>query len=384
MDFINHIDISNLSLSTSETIALIIFCFAFATQLFYYIGIYSRLLWFKGYKEKTTEKPVSLIICARNEESNLKKNLPLILNQEYSDYEVIVVNDCSGDESYRVLADFKEEYSHLKVTTIHEDEKFSHGKKLALTLGIKAAKHDLLLMTDADCYPESKNWLRNMQANFTDETDIVLGYGGYLPQRGFVDKIIRFDTLFIALQYFSYTLAGFPYMGVGRNLAYRKKRFFENKGFASHMHIKSGDDDLFINKVATKANTRIELNPESSTISFPKKSFKEWRVQKKRHLTTGGKYQLSHKLLLGGEAISRFLFYLSFVYLIISNLLIYYILGCFVIRLLLQLIVFKITMKRLNERDLLLYSLLLDVLLPIFNVGFMVSNFTTNKKNKWK
>jgi glycosyltransferase involved in cell wall biosynthesis len=366
-------------------ILLVVFVLSFFIQLFYYLAIFSRIVFYKRKDEKVPELPVSVIICAKNESKNLKKFLQSILTQDYPDYEVVVVNDCSTDDTKKILYEFVEKYRNLKVTSIEKDKIFFHGKKLALTIGIKAAKNDLLLLTDADCYVKSKNWLRSMQQNFSDKTEIVLGYGGYETHKGLLNKLIRYDTLFIALQYFTFALAGCPYMGVGRNLAYRKFLFFKNKGFASHVHLNSGDDDLFINNVALKENTKIEFCKQSHIRSVPEPTFKKWLKQKSRHITTYKYYKTKHKVILGGEVLSRMLYYCSFLMLlIIFNYYIKYIIGVFILRMIVQLIIIKKTMKRLNEKYLLLSSLLFDIILPFIILNIKISNFVIRKRNKWR
>ena len=356
----------------------------FPEQLTYYLFVYSRILFYKQKDRHTSNEPVSVIICARNEVENLKKYLPIVLTQDYPNYEVIVVNDCSCDESEETLAVLQTKYPRLRVTTINEDKKFYHGKKLALTIGIKAAKNELLLLTDADCYPVDKNWINRMQQNFTDKTEIVLGYGGYINKKGWLNRLIRFDTFFIALQYFGLTLAGKPYMGVGRNLAYRKSTFFKNKGFARYSYILSGDDDLFINNIAKKNNIKIEIDKTSHTRSLPKTTLKKWLTQKRRHLTTGKYYKAKSKFILGLEILSRNFFYLSFIILLVLKFNYKIILIAFLIRLLLQSIIIKKGMNRLQEKGFLLLTTLFDIILPIINFYLLISNYLITKHNKWK
>jgi biofilm PGA synthesis N-glycosyltransferase PgaC len=369
----------------SAQIVFIAYCAAFLIQILFWLVIFSRLIFYKPVNSITAKEPVSVIICARNEEENLRKNLPVILEQEYPDFEVVVINDCSADGTEKYLDKLIENYSFLKSTTIKEDRKFRHGKKLALTIGIKAAKNDLLLLTDADCRPESSHWIETIQRNFSEGTSIVLGYGGYSEETGLLNTIIRFETLYIALQYLNYSLARLPYMGVGRNLAYRKSLFLSNKGFATHSHILSGDDDLFVNEVANRRNTSIEISKESHTHSEAKKTWKEWYFQKKRHLTTGPGYKFSIKLLLSLEVLSRLILYAGFVFLLVSESSAYLAITVpFLIRTFIFLTIFRITGFRLKEKHLLLPSLLLDLLLPLFNIYILFSNFAEARRNRWK
>jgi cellulose synthase/poly-beta-1,6-N-acetylglucosamine synthase-like glycosyltransferase len=365
-------------------IVLGLFIISLLIQLFYYLYFYSRT----GFAKKTVKKagpsPVSIIICARDEAHNLREFLPSILSQDYPDYEVIVVNDCSEDGTQDLLEEFQKKYKNLRISTIKKDAKFKHGKKFALLIGIKAAKHEWLLLTDADCYAESDKWLSTMQKNFTEKTDIVIGYGGYQKGKGILNNFIRYETTFIAMQYFGFAMAGFPYMGVGRNLAYRKSFFFENKGFSSHYHLVSGDDDLFVNKLATRDNTKTEYSINSHIRSIPESTFNEWIKQKKRHLVTGMFYRRRDKILLGGEVISRILFYSSLIYLLASQTLILWILGGFVLRLICQLIIFKYAMIKLEEKHLLLSSLIYDVASPLLNFGIFITNLSTQHRPSWK
>mgnify|MGYP006282780477 CR=1 FL=1 len=356
-------------------------------QLIYYIFVYGKVLLYKtSSEEKHNSKlpPISVIICARDEEENLEKNLPTFLEQNYDHYEVVVVNDCSTDDSDMVLKRLKNKYPHLKTTEIKKDQKFSHGKKLAVTVGIKAAKNEHLLFTDADCYAESKNWIQAMASKFDESTSIVLGYGGYKHYPGLLNTLIRYDTLIIALQYLTYAMAGFPYMGVGRNMAYKKTLFFNNKGFAGHYHIDSGDDDIFINQTATKQNTKIQISKESIIRSEPKRSFRAWFKQKTRHLRSSSFYSKKTKWRLLTEVYSRMLFYATFILSLVFFTDYYtYIIGIFLFRYFFQLLILNNISKRLNEKYLLLLSLFYDLLIPLFNFMGIISNKIAARNKKW-
>lgn len=252
---------------------LYIFYGAILIQLFYYWGIFSRLAFYKFKNQARKTQAVSVVICAKNEYHNLKENLPIILEQEYPDFEVIVVNDVSDDETYYLLKVLSDKYPHLKIVNFVDNVNFFSGKKFPLTIGIKSAKNDIILLTDADCKPHSMKWIEQMQEQFHSGTEIVLGYGKYKEEPSFLNKIIRFDTLQIAIQYLSMALAGKAYMGVGRNLAYRKNLFYRQNGFINHYKVKSGDDDLFVNAAASDKNTKIMISSDSHTISTAKKHF---------------------------------------------------------------------------------------------------------------
>ena len=264
---------------------------------------------------------------------------------------MIVVNDNSVDESKYVIAELQKDFKNLQHVELKHEAKGIPGKKYPLSIGIKEAKHEVLLLTDSDCVPASEFWIQKMQDAYTNGVEVVLGYGAYHKRPGLLNKLIRFETFHSALQFFSYALAGIPYMGVGRNLSYKKGLFFQVKGFSSLNHIPSGDDDLFINKVATKKNTAIVIDPDAVTLSEPKKKFSEWIKQKNRHYTTAKYYKPLHKFLLGLYSFTQFLFYPAFV----AALMFFdwrYVVGVFALRMLSIYFIYLNAMRKLNERDL--------------------------------
>lgn len=331
-----------------------IFCGAAFFQLFYFLFFYLRLA---NYKPKTVQvtqyPPVSIIICARNEDTNLKKNLPKILAQDYPAFEVIVVDDNSEDGTTEYLFFLSQKEPRLKRTKTGNSNRMMAGKKFPLTLGLKAAANELVLLTDADCYPASNQWLKTMVSGYAGGKEIVLGYGAYEKQPGALNRRIRYETVLTAINYLSFALARLPYMGVGRNLSYNKTLFFNTNGFFDHRHIPSGDDDLFINKVATKRNTEIVITPDAFTYSEPKETRDEWIEQKTRHLSTAKFYRFKHKFWLGLQPISHILFWITSVYLLCILFAYWYIVAAtFVLRWILLRYTFTQAMNKLDEKDL--------------------------------
>lgn len=357
---------------------------SFIIQVSYHAIVFSRFAFSRaGKKIPQHFPPVSVIICARNEVKNLRQFLPLFLDQDYPEFQVVLVNDCSWDETEEYLEEMEKKFSRLKVVTIKEQEKYRHSKKFAVALGIKGAKYEWLLHTDADCQPAGRNWIRSMAACFEGKTEMVIGYGAYQKQRGLINKWIRFDAAFAAIQYLSFALLRKPYMGTGRNLAYTKSLFFKNKGFASHYHILSGDDDLFVNETATSSNAVALTDPESFTCSVPKKTFKEWWRQKKRHLSTGRHYHVKHKFWLGLYFVSMFLFHLSLFFLLIVNFQVKIAVTILIMRLLIQLIVLGKSFAKLREKDLIWYIPLFDLFITlIYPPLSFITAFTKNQT--WK
>lgn len=319
-------------------------------QLLYFFILYLRLaIYKKPVINAQAEKPVTIIICARNEIENLKKFLPSILNQNYSQFEVIVANDNSWDGTSDYLLELSQQYPNLKEVKYIENERYPKGKKFVLTLAIKAAKHELLLLTDADCEPASAEWLRLMQHHYSNrETHLVLGYSPYKNTGGFLNRFVRFETFYTALQYLSFALIKAPYMGVGRNLSYRKSLFFAYKGFASHNHILSGDDDLFVNETANKTNTVIEIDKQAFVYSEGKKTWSEFWQQKSRHLSTGHHYKRKFKFWLGLYSVTHILTYAFVIALLCFEPVRWFALGAYGLRLIAQYAIFGPIMKKLH------------------------------------
>jgi len=329
--------------------------------------------------------PVSIIICAKNEAENLKQFLPFVMTQDYPEYQVVVVNDSSEDDSELILAKIKNEYPHLYFTSIPKDQIFSHGKKLALTVGVKAATHEYLVFTDADCKPASNQWLKEMVKGFEPEgKEIVIGFGGYLKQKGLINALVRYDTFFTALQYMGFALSNKPYMGVGRNLAYKKELFNKNGGLKKYANILSGDDDLFVKETANKKNISVIFNPDSHTISIPSKSLNDWILQKARHLTTASKYKFSVKAELFFEPFFREFFWFLVFYIIIFSNFAFVAIGFLMLNFIVKTIVWQRAAKVLSQGKTYRYLWFLDFLHPWLLLWAYLTNKIGRKNNKWK
>lgn len=353
-------------------------------QVIIYFLIYGRFVFLKSTEKVPSNLPVSVIVCAKNEADNLRNNLPHILDQNYSNFEVVLINDSSQDETLEVMEEFAQSYPNIKIVNVKEVEAFWGNKKYALTLGIKASKNELLLLTDADCKPVSKSWITEMTCQLNNDKEIVLGYGAHTKVRNsFLNKLVRFETLITAIRFFSFAKLGIPYMGVGRNLAYKKSTFFKTNGFMSHMRIKSGDDDLFINQIATAENTSICFGENSFTTSKAKTTFASWLNQKRRHISTSKYYQPKHKIALTAIYLVQFLFWTLTAVLIIFYHKIYFVIGLMLFRLLLQYIILGIASKRLAAKDLIIVIPFLEIFLIFSQLYIFIRNIIS-KPDYWK
>lgn len=329
----------------------------------------------------TNTNPVSVIVCAHNELQNIEKLLPKLKSQNHPDFEIIIIDDRSDDGTYDFLLDAKGE--QVKVVTINQVHDHINAKKFAITMGVKAAKNDILLFIDADCTPKSNNWILEMTACVQPETEFVLGVSMYEKRKGFLNLFIRYETLLTAINYIGFAICGNPYMGVGRNLAYRKSMFLKSNGFNKYQHVTGGDDDLLVNHRANKSNTMVSLGEEALTISQPRTTWSGFFQQKIRHISVSKYYRFKDKVLLGLQNMSSSLFWIALISLaIVSNQ--YLIPGAlFLLRIILVVNLAYLTSKKLGDR---INPWLLPIMDLIYVPYIMVlgSVAILTKKVKWK
>ncbi len=277
---------------------------------FYYFHYFSSV---KQTAEPTNSDypPVSVVICARNAALILERNLPLWLEQDYPQFEIVVVDDCSGDETAYLLVTTAEREPLLKYVLLDPLVIKNQSKKLALSLGIKKAQYEHLLLTDADCIPSSNQWIKHMATQFSKNTSLVLGVSPVNSQsNSFLERMVQYENLMTAMNYLGMSIKGSPYMGVGRNLAYTKTLYNSVGGFSAHHHIPAGDDDLFVQSVANDQNTQVVIHPDAYCPTNGPQNFKHYWRQKMRHLFVGKFYTNAVKFRLGLFSISQLLFWI--------------------------------------------------------------------------
>ena len=365
-------------------IILYFFIFIVAVQILFYLGFFGKFAFAKAQKITPKKIPISVIVCAKNEEENVINFIPLLAEQNYPDFEIVLIDDASNDNTLAIFEDFEKQYPNVRLVKVQNNEAFWGNKKYALTLGIKAAKKEYLLFTDADCYPTSKEWITAMSSQFTMQKTIVLGYGKYEKiANSFLNKIIRFETLLTAVQYFSWAKMGHPYMGVGRNLAYKKEEFFNVNGFIEHMKVRSGDDDLFINQAANARNTAIAFMPESFTYSKPKTTYKDWIIQKRRHIATANYYKKFDKFQLGVFYCSQLLFILLAIILLAFQFQWIIVLSLFCLRYIISWTVIGFSAGKLKEKDVVYWYPVIELVLIFTQINIFITN-TFSKPVHWK
>ncbi|MES2811725.1 MAG: glycosyltransferase [Bacteroidota bacterium] len=369
-----------------EQFLLILFYFFIAVvtiQVVYYLFLFGKFSFAKPEENKVKHLSISVLVCAKNEEENLKKLIPLLIDQNYPSFEIVIIDDASSDDTRFLVEDFQKIYPNIKLVKVDNNETFWGNKKFALTLGIKAATKEYLLLTDADCFPNSENWIAEMSSHFTLHKTIILGYGGYEKEPGILNKLIRFETLLTATQYFAWAKLGKPYMGVGRNLAYKKDEFFKNNGFINHMKIRSGDDDLFINEAARNENTSIAFNPDGFTYSAPKRTFGEWFMQKRRHASTAKHYKTFDRSQLALFYLSQFLFFATPITLLALQYQWIIVLCLIVFRYIIAWISLGFSAGKLQEKDVMYWYPVLEIILIFTQLNVFFRNIFS-KPVTWK
>lgn len=365
-------------------IILWLFITAIILQLGYWIIIFSKVAFVKVPTQPIVQNdfPISVIICGYNEGHNFKKFLPQILEQDYPNFEVIVVNDRSTDDSEVILEQFKTQYAHLKVLNLKDFDRQQIGKKVALSKGLAAAKHEVVLLTDADCYPASNQWIQWMSSAVLSQ-DIGIAYVPFDKRAGFLNRFLRYDKIYIAIQYLSFALWGIPYMGAGANLIYKKQLFFKNKGFERHKHIASGDDDLFISEVGKQQGIAVTLHHESFIYCEPKETWASFYRQKTRHISTSVHYNWYHQILLGLLAYSHFGVYIGLFLLAYFGLINTLVIGLFAFRWLVMLLLYARITPKFKEQDMLLWLPIMDFLYIFYYIIFTFPLLKGND-NRWE
>jgi cellulose synthase/poly-beta-1,6-N-acetylglucosamine synthase-like glycosyltransferase len=360
------------------SLPVILFGVVLGIQILSFLGLLLAFLLPPG-ESPYAIRSVSIIVCARNEESNLRALIPLLLRQNHKDFEVIVVDDRSVDGTRDLMNIECQKDKRLKLIRVDYLPEAIDGKKHAITKGIERAGKEIVLLTDADCRPAGRDWVREMTLNFHDDCRIVLGYSPYLKTSGLLNTFIRFEALLTGIQYLGMARLGLPYMGVGRNLAYRKSFFMEGNGFSEIMEVTGGDDDLWVNRHANRYNTRICIGPASLVYSIPKRTWGSFLNQKLRHLSVGTRYRFIHKLVTGTFHASLILSWILGIFCIVLFQLPHFIFAFISLRLFLLIATVYVASGRLGDKFSPWPVMFLDFLYVIYYISTGLRALATRK-----
>jgi glycosyltransferase involved in cell wall biosynthesis len=383
-----------MAIDTTGIFLLSALAFFLLVQIVYYWVFLAKPYYYREKIKKgkitfpESNPPVSVIIYAKNETENLQNFLPLVLEQDYPEYEVIVVNDDSSGDSEDVLKRLESQYKQLYHTYIPQGTKNLSRKKLGLSLGIKAAKYDVLLFTEADSRPTDKKWIKSMAKHFSRKKSIVLGWSVFEKQGGVIAKYIAFDYFFSNMQMIAMALLHRPYGANSRNLAYKKEHFTAQKGYSKHRFLQMGEDDLFVNEIATKDNIAVELSPES-IITIKQEGIFEWKEMKINRAITQAFYKKGQVIFWRIELWSRFFFLASVVACAVYDFWNIWLpsaaLLAILLRLFSQLFVINKTAGGLGLKKFRVMIPMFDLIQPFVNICFyMYRLFGNYKKYTWK
>lgn len=378
MDFLYY-KFDTLGLSLAIALGCLIFL-----QILHFIIVYGRTAFYKGSK-KVNDKlySVSVVLCVKNEAHSLQQRLPTILEQQYPNFEVVVVNDASQDETEYTLRVLQEIYPHLKVVNLPVSVNNFHGKKFPLSIGIKSAKNEIILLTEADSIPTSYDWISEIVKGFTENKEIVLGYNAYEKKAGLLNAFIQFENQTISMNYLGYAMLGNPYMGIGKNLAYKRSLFFENGGFISHYNIPVGDDDLFVNKVAKPKNTSVVLSSDSIILSSAKTRYYDWVMQKKKYYSSLKHFKFKDRFLTSLLPVSTFFLYLLVAASIVLGVPWQYVVVALLIRYIFQIICYYRASLVLGTKKIAIFAPLFELFFLFYNTIIRITTLLTKKK-RWK
>ncbi len=353
-------------------------------QILYYFIVYGRVAFFKDNKLTTDEKQkyipsVSVVMCVKDDAYNLEKKLPIILEQEYPNFEVVVVNDASKDETEYVLRVLQEIYPNLNVVNLYNNVNGFLGKKYPISLGIKSAKNEIILLTESDTMPLNYNWITTMVKGFKQKKDIVLGFTNFEQKPTFLNTLMHYENLTSAMNYLGNAMLNNPFMGQGRNMAYKREFFFETGGFISQYNISVGEDDLFINKNANSKNTSVIINKESINLASPKEKREEWVIQKKKHFKSMYHFKLKDKIISTLMPFATLLIYVLVALSIVFQFPWQYAILPLVLKYTFQIIVYYKSSKTLATKQVAFLSPLLEVLFLFINTTIRFFTLFTKK-----
>ena len=363
------------------SLIVIVFGAVVLIELLYYYVIYARFSFTKKKSQKYMyQPPVSIVMVAKDAAGVLLRTLPKFLNQQYDNFEVVVVDDNSQDDTRLLVVEYQQQYRNLKLVELDTAVTTIRGEKFAISMGVRCATHPYLVITDPEYAPTSTHWLEKMAGNFENDRQIVLGYSTFEKKRSPFNRLLHFDNLVGAMQYFSLAQIHSTYRGDIKNLGITQQIFTQQRGFASHNHIRYGEEDIFISRAADRSNTAIEFSPDAVTVLQRNVRFNKWLDHKQGLYYTRHFNSLKNRLLLGTCAVVNLLFYVGLVLAIVFSignvLLLSVTAGIFAVKVLSQYLVFGFAAKKLNERQvipgLLVYDLIFAVLNPLYYLDALI------------
>lgn len=343
-------------------------------QLFYYLGVFSSFSFSKESENNPKRIPVSVIVYARNQAEEVKKLLPHLVNQNYHDYELVLVDNASSDETLDIFKEYAQMFANIRLVRVENNETFWNNKKYAQTLAIKAAKHEYLLFIDAENAIDNELWIMSMASNFTLNKTIVIGPSMYFKAKGFLNKVIRFDAVFSQLHSFSWTNYGAPFSYFSRNIAYKKEEFYKVSGFITHMNNRLGEREFFLNEAAKSKNTAFTNSKNALVYLKPFSKSSQWLNQKIEDDYLLSQLNFGNKFKVRLFHASQFLFFLLAIVLLILQIEWLITTIIIILRYLIAWIIVAKSVKKFNQSDLVWLFPLLEICKTTTQTNIFIKN----------
>lgn len=353
-----------------------------AIQIIYYLTFSSLFFKSKKTNKINTKPPISLLIFVKNSAAYLEKNLTYFLNQDYPEFEILLIDNCSSDDTDEVLEKIKTKHKKVRIINVENNESFWANKKYTYTLAIKAAKYNHLLFSEIIAKPISKNWILEMSNQISDKKSLVLGYTKHNTSKGFMNLLIRFNDVLDALKAFTFTKFNTPFRASAYNFSFTKDNFFRVNGFIKHIKINYGKDDLFLRDAYFKKNTSFSIDEDSFVEITKEKTFKDWFSAQKRNSFLQNHYKLNHQILLFLYTITK----LGSLTLGITLLFFYpyKIILCIIgFYFLVKTIVLALATKKFKEPKIIFLFPFLEIILILLQISIFINNLML-KPNHWK
>ncbi len=376
------IELVGVNFTVAEFIGLCLFAAALLVQLFYLILI-AKFIFGKRKRTGSENQPsVSIIVTSRNYLSHLEDLIPALLEQDYPDFEVVVVDDCSSDGTEWYLKELKMRYANLKTTQIIQETDFPNA--LAITVGIRAASKEWLIFLTPLCRVSGSDWLKSYAQQFTPKKDAIVGYVNYSKAKGSSKRTFRYENFYSFLLFGTARALGLQMPISENNMAYRRETFLQMKGFAAVLDSPFSENELFLNKIAGRKNSAFQFNPSSSVHYIGEADWIDAVNFKKKQLLIKRKFSFGQRFFLSFNAFSRLVIDVLVIVLAILSPWRFWVAGAWTFVLILETIWLAVATKRLGERNMLPGLLFYNAMSPFINGSYVVNQLFTGQKRKWK
>jgi len=360
----------------------LVFAVLFIISILFLFLFTGRIL-FRKKIQHSTAAPLSLIYTVRNEETRLKNNMAPVLSINGVDFEVIVVDDFSQDNSFQVLGMLRGRSDRLKVSTLQQETRFS--TKMAQNLALKAASFEWILTVPISYENASIEWISGISNALDFNKTVVLSYCSAQNSGGFINRIYRIENYLSFTKSVGYILNNFPFVYSEENVAFQKKKYFEIGGHGLKISEQYANLELLINFFIRKKTTSILFESVTAIKKTEDLIWNDYLDILKKSLRIEKHLSGSKKAMLAFDEITKLLFPPVTVVVIILLFDLWPLFSALLlIMFIARLVIIKIMQNRLNERKIFISSLLYDLIVPYFKLFYRWYFNNRGQKQKWK